>query len=162
MSGRMRNVIVYLLVLAAIVGISVSFSIGKEQEKGYQRDYERYQTVIGNMQEGNWEEADREMKPLLHAYANSSFLQWQYAVILAQQLKYEEATIYFLKAQKQRPFLVRDQRYLMQFAEVLYYQGNYAKAKKYFEEAKRINTAPQLSAAVDQILNDINHKLEKK
>jgi predicted Zn-dependent protease len=161
-SGRTRNFVVYGLFLFVIIGITISLVTGSKQEEQYRSESQIYETAKKKMQEKKFTEAEKQIGQLLSLHPDSYVLQWQYALILSQQKKYEEASKYFVKAQKQRPFLVRNQQYLMQFGEVLYHQGNYARAKRYFEEGKRINTDPKLSAMVDPLLNDINNKLGKK
>jgi predicted Zn-dependent protease len=160
-SGRMRNMMVYSLLGLTIVGLAILVVIGNKQDEKYKKENELYQVAQSQLREAKFNEAEKNLEQLLANHSNNYNLQWQYALSLAAQQKYDQASKYFLKAQQQRPFLVRDQKFVMQFGEVLYHQGNYAKAKRYLEEGKRINTDPELSLKVDPLLNDINSKIGK-
>jgi predicted Zn-dependent protease len=161
-SGKSRNMIVYGLTLLAVVCIPIGVWLGNKQDEQYQADYETYQRAQQYSQEEKFAEARKAYQALLSTHPESYVLLWRYGVSLAAEKKYEEADKYFLKAQKQRPFLVRNQRYLIQYGEVLYRLGNYTKAKKYLEEGRKLNTDPQLSEMALPLLNDINAKLQAK
>ncbi|GEN35163.1 tetratricopeptide repeat protein [Aneurinibacillus danicus] len=161
-SGKSRNMIVYGLTLLAVVCIPIGVWLGNKQDEKYRADYETYQRAQQQSKEGKFAEAGKAYQALLSTYPDSYVLLWRYGLSLAAEKKYEEADKYFLKAQKQRPFLVRNQRYLIQYGEVLYRLGNYTKAKKYLEEGRKLNTDPQLSEMALPLLNDINAKLQAK
>ncbi|MED0676157.1 tetratricopeptide repeat protein [Aneurinibacillus thermoaerophilus] len=161
-TGQTRNIIVYVFVLLTIVCLSVAIVLGGKQDDKYQADFQTYQTAQQQLQEGKFAEAEKSYQTLLASYPGSYTLLWKYALALAAQQKYKEADQYFLKAQKQRPFLVQNQRYLIQYGEVLYKLGNYKKAKKYLEEGRKLNKDPQLSAMAEPLLKEIDAKLKAK
>ncbi|AMA71706.1 MULTISPECIES: tetratricopeptide repeat protein [Aneurinibacillus] len=157
-SGRTRNNIVYSLLGLTLIGIITAIVMGGNQDKVYQADAQAYMQAQKHLQQNQFAEAEKVLKPLLATHSDSYILQWRYASSFAGQGKYDEAEKYFIQARKQRPFLVRNQKYLVQYGEVLYKKQNYQKAKRYLEEAKKVNTNPQLSAQADAMLREMATK----
>ncbi|WP_047150875.1 tetratricopeptide repeat protein [Aneurinibacillus tyrosinisolvens] len=152
MTGSVRNIIIYILIVVTVGAIIYGVTAGSNQDEKFIQQSRQYRAALENMQAGQFGEAEKTFKQLLAVHQESYIVMWNCALSLLKQDKYDEAAQYFVKTQKQRPFVVREPRYLVEYGETLYKQGQYPKAKRYLEEAKELNAGPELLQQVQPIL----------
>ncbi|MFZ3100892.1 MAG: tetratricopeptide repeat protein [Desulfitobacteriaceae bacterium] len=151
-SDRTRNTIFYILLGIAVISVSISIIIGHKQDVIYYNDYQSFQQI------------DSSSAPLagelVEKYPTSFILLWKYARCLEENGNYYLAEKYLDKARVQCQFLVADLNYLIDYGNVLYYQGKYAKSRKYFSKAQEIFSNSDNAKQLTKILKDIDNKLE--
>jgi outer membrane protein assembly factor BamD (BamD/ComL family) len=161
-NGRTRNFIVYSMVLLGIITAVLNLSLGEKQDKEFENTSRMYEEAKNAMKQSNFEHSSSLFQKLVTKQPDSYILLWNYGISLAAQQKYEEGYKYLVKTRQQHPFVVRDQQYLMQTGQVLYYTGKYTDAKRYIEEGIKLNTSADLTKKMEIFLDEIKQKTEKK
>ncbi|BAU26523.1 tetratricopeptide repeat protein [Aneurinibacillus soli] len=161
-SGRMRNILVSLLLALGIVAIIITSVLGSKQDETYKQGAGAFKDIQEKFAQRDYASAQKELEQLIASYPNSYLVQWQYGISLAGQQKYQEAAEWYEKARKQRPFLVRNQQYVLQYGEVLYHVQDYKRATRYLKEVEKLNQHPQFTEQAHVLLADIAEKEAKQ
>ncbi|WCN38103.1 tetratricopeptide repeat protein [Aneurinibacillus uraniidurans] len=157
-SEKKRNIVVYAMVGLAIAAIAVSSIAGSEQDAAYKQGAQQFQSAIQKMNQKDYSGAEKDLQNVITQYPDSFVVQWQYGASLAGQKKYQEANEWYVKARKQRPFLVQNQKYALQYGELLIHLQDYKKAERYLQEVQKLNKDPQLSAQATVLLQEVAAK----
>lgn len=160
--GNNRNLIFYFFIIISIIYIVVAKQIGDDQDTKFLNDYQQYERVTVLANEQKYIGVEPILKDLVSKYKNSYVISWQYAICLDGLGNYQEADKYYAMAEKIRPFIVKNQYFLVQRGKVFYQLGNYSEAIKYLEYSKKINENSDLTKLADQLLTEINKKLTNK
>lgn len=157
-SGKRRNIAVYTMTVLAIGVIAVSSIVGSKQNANYKQGAQQFQAAAQKMTKKDYTGAEKELEKVIAKYPNSPLVQWQYGISLAGQKKYREANEWYVKARKQRPFLVQNQKYVLQYGELMIHLQDYKKAERYLQEAQKLNKDPQLSVQAAALLQELRQK----
>lgn len=153
-----RNMVFYSLIIIAVIYILIANQAGKKQDNRYLNDFQEYQTVVNLINQQKYSEAQPIVINLLSKYPSSYVVIWQNAIVLDGLGNYEEAERYYSLVERQRPFVVKNQYFLVQHGKVLYRLGNHQEAAKYFMYSKKINAVPELTKLSEELLAEINKR----
>lgn len=147
-----RKLILLGLVLFVGIGIFYTNAQGKKQDKGFVEDYQSYQIALAQMQEGNYENAKEQLTKLHNNYPDQANITRNLGLLYAMEGDMDKAALYYQKAVEQRPFIVQEPMFSLQFAEILIEKEEYAAAKQYLEHCKTIAIPEEYTGRVDELL----------
>lgn len=145
-----------------MTAIFVIYSIGasKDQNNAFTEDEDTFQNAIYLMRQANFAEALPVLQDVLRNQPDSYLATLNYGHSLIKLGRFEDAKIYLDKAREQRPFVVTNPTYLLDYGNVLYAEGKYKEAKKYFLFFQENNKNPAITDKVNQMLTDLDEKLK--
>jgi Tfp pilus assembly protein PilF len=152
MKEKLYNSVFYCLLLLGIIGISYTHWKGERQNQEFKRHYIEYQQALQFIQQGNGEKALQLLQPLLEKYPDRYNIMRYLGLAYAIKEDFQQASLYYEKAIKQRPFLQEDPIFTLQFGEILYFNGEYAKAKAYLEKSKQLPGSESYHSRIDELL----------
>lgn len=155
MKGIYRKLILLGLVLFIGIGTIYTYIAGKKQDKRYVGDYQSYQMSLAQMQESKLEQPKKELMNLHHAYPDQANITWNLGLAFAMEGDMEKAALYYQKAVDQRPFIVQEPMFSLQFAQILFGVEEYEVAKKYLEHCKTLAIPEEFISSVDELLAQI-------
>ncbi|QAV25722.1 hypothetical protein BTDUT50_02885 [Neobacillus thermocopriae] len=143
----------FIFIVGGLIYVQV---VGRGQAKEFINDYARYEQAIEAIKEENGKLAIQLLNPLLEKYPNRYLLLHYLGLAYAIDNDFERAVSYYDKALQQRPFLQVDPIFTLQFGEILYFKGDYAKAKVFLERSKQLNGSEPFHERIEQLLATIN------
>jgi len=153
---EMRNKIFFSGLSVLVFVVLLTFGLGWGQEQGFKTDHELYQDVKLKLQQQNFRVALPELVTLLRNHPDSYLLNWDYAFANAKSGDNAAASHYYTQIRLLRPAMVQNPLFLVEFAEVLYIQGEGEKAQAYLTRAKLVsNNDPEVSKEADLLLGKI-------
>jgi tetratricopeptide (TPR) repeat protein len=158
MSERLCRYVFYCLFVLALIGISYVHWKGESQDQEFKRDYIQYQQAFEFIKQGNGEQALQLLQPLLKKYPNRYNIMRNVGLAYAMKNDFQHASLYYEKAITQRPFLQEDPIFTLQFGEILYFNGEYAKAKAYLEKSKQLPGSENYHSTIDELLTLIHQQ----
>jgi len=150
-----RKLILLGLVLFIVIGAIYTYQQGKKQDVSYAADYQSYQLSLAYLQEGDNETAIAQLMELHNRYPDQANITWHLGLSYALERDMDKAIVYFQKAVDQRPFIIQEPLFTLQFAEVLFAKEEYAAAKQYLEHSKTIALPEEYKPRVDELLAQI-------
>lgn len=147
-----RKLILLGLVLFIGIGVFYTYNAGKTQDKGYVEDYQSYQMSLAQMKENQLEQPKRDLMKLHQTYPDQANITWNLGLAFAMEGDMEQAALYYQKAVDQRPFIVQEPMFSLQFAEILIAEEEFEAAKQYLEHCKTIEIPEQFVSRVDELL----------
>lgn len=147
-----RKLILLGLVLIVGIGTYYTYKQGEKQDKRFAEDYQNYQLSLTQMQEGNLDKAKEQLVKLHNQYPDQANITWNLGLSYAIEGDMNKAVLYYQKAVEQRPFIVQDPMFSMQFAEILYEKGEYTAAIQYLKHCKTIAISEEYTGRVDSLL----------
>ncbi|WP_313801748.1 tetratricopeptide repeat protein [Cytobacillus sp.] len=152
-----RKLILLGLVLLIGIGVFYTYNAGKTQDKGYVEDYQSYQMSLAQMKENQLEESKKELMKLHQTYPDQANITWNLGLAFALDGDLENASLYYQKAVDQRPFIVQEPMFSLQFAELLFAKEEFGLAKQYLEHCKTIAIPEEFVSRVDELLAYIDN-----
>lgn len=156
------NLIFFILIALALVYIVAASVLGTVQDQAFNRDYDLYRTASTMLDQNQPNEAAPIFEELLYRHPDSYILMWNYAIALGGEGRYSDSSYFFAKAEAQRPFIVNNPTFLVQYGRILFTLGQYTQAEKYLKRVQMFTNDPKYLDIVDQTLKDINTKLGAK
>lgn len=153
------NSIFYFLIIAALVVVFISASIGEKQDEIYLQDRVKLAQAQKYLSEGNAALAEPIFTELLGRYPESYPLFKLYGDNLAVKGDYQEAVTYYRKAQKEYPFVVKEAGFSLKMGELLYQIKEYQEAAKYLQIAKFIESDASNKEKITQLLQNITNEV---
>jgi predicted Zn-dependent protease len=148
-----RKLILLGLVLFIGFGTLYAYIQGKNQDKRFIADYQSYQSSLAQLQEEKYDEAKEQLIKLHNDYPDQANITRNLGLVYAIKGDMEKAAIYYQKAVDQRPYIIQDQMFSLQFAEVLINIEEYEAAKQYLEYLKTtIGVPEEYIGHVDELL----------
>jgi Tfp pilus assembly protein PilF len=158
LSGKTRNYILLAFLVATIISLITAFSVAAEQDKAFSENYKLHQQASSLMSEGKYAQAQVLLTQLdQDSQDNYEVLFWL-GICSGIAGDYTTGINYLQRAQEARPALVRKQIFLMGYGKLLYYHGDYARAKLYLLESKKYNDSPEVTKEADECLVQIDKK----
>lgn len=150
-----RKLILLGLVLFIGIGVFYTYNAGKTQDKGYMEDYQNYQMSLAQMKENQLEQPKKELMKLHQTYPDQANITWNIGLAFAMEGEMEKAALYYQKAVDQRPFIVQEPMFSLQFAQTLIAVEEFETAKQYLEHCKTISIPEEFVSHVDELLAQI-------
>jgi tetratricopeptide (TPR) repeat protein len=148
------------IILFVVIGLITTKSLGTKQDTTFQEHYQYYQLALQYIKEGNYQESAPIMHRLHEEYPESHLVSWYAGLSYAGLGDFVKASNLMQKSIDQRPFLLQDNLFTLQFGEVWYFLGEYEKSKLYLEQSKKFDIDGEFHARVDELLTliDQNNK----
>ncbi|MBB5324196.1 putative Zn-dependent protease [Anoxybacillus tepidamans] len=160
MSERLNRYVFFGLIVFVFAGIGYAYWKGERQDQQFKQDYIQYQQAFEWIKQSNGEQALQLLQPLLKKYPDRYNIMRYVGLAYAMKNDFRRASLYYEKAITQRPFLQEDPIFTLQFGEILYFNGEYAKAKAYLEKSKQLPGSENYHSRIDELLTLI-HKRTK-
>ncbi|MDI3329023.1 MAG: tetratricopeptide repeat protein [Alicyclobacillaceae bacterium] len=151
-TGKTRNVFFYSVLGLSGIALLAAYNIGLQQDRMFLRDYQAYETARNQMAQGQFAQAEPLLKDVLQRHPDSYAVLWRYAACQKGLGRYEEADRYYTAARNQRPFLLKDQRFLLDYGDLLLQKGDVRRAREYLQAAKKANQNPELTKRAEELL----------
>ncbi|KPC99191.1 Tetratricopeptide repeat protein [Geobacillus sp. BCO2] len=158
MHGKWDRYVFLSLLVLILSGISYAHWKGQQQDEQFLKDYTEYQQAVQLMQQGRAEQALPLLRSLLGKYPDRYNIMRTLGLAYAMKNDFQKAAFYYEKAIRKRPFLQQDPIFTLQFGEILYYNGEYAKAKAYLEKSKQLPGSETYHARIDELLSQIQYQ----
>lgn len=158
MYGKWDRYVFLSLLVFILSGISYAHWKGQQQDEQFLKDYNEYQQAIQLMQQRQVEQALPILQSLSSKYPDRYNIMRTLGLAYAMKNDFHKAAFYYEKAIRKRPFLQQDPIFTLQFGEILYYKGEYAKAKAYLEQSKKLPGSEMYHARIDELLVQIQHQ----
>ncbi|EQB94187.1 MULTISPECIES: tetratricopeptide repeat protein [Geobacillus] len=158
MVGRWNRYVFLSLLVLVLSGIGYVHWKGQQQDEMFRNDYIEYQKAIQAMQQGRVEEALPQLQSLLDKYPDRYNIMRTLGLAYAMKNDFQKAAFYYDRAIQKRPFLQQDPIFTLQFGEILYYNGEYAKAKAYLEQSRRLPGSEAYHTTIDHLLSEIQYQ----
>ncbi|MBP2242357.1 tetratricopeptide (TPR) repeat protein [Cytobacillus eiseniae] len=150
-----RKLILLGLVIFIGVGTIYTYNAGNKQDEGYVKDYQSYQMALAQVQKNEFEQPKKELMELHHTYPDQANITWNLGLAYAIEGDMEKAALYYQKAVDQRPFIVQEPMFSLQFAQILFGVDDFETAKKYLEHCKTLAIPEEFVSSVDELLSHI-------
>ncbi|MEH7526429.1 hypothetical protein V7149_24665 [Bacillus sp. JJ1503] len=147
-----RKLMLLGLVIFVGIGIFYSYKVGKKQDKGFVEDYQSYQLSLTQMQEENYDGAKDQLTKLHNKYPDQASITRNLGLLYAIEGDKDKAALYYQKAVDQRPFIIQDPMFSLQFAEILLSIEENAAAKEYLEYSKKQGIPEEFKGHVEELL----------
>jgi predicted Zn-dependent protease len=147
-----RKLVLLGLIIFVGVGTFYTFDQGKKQDQTYVKDLQNYQLSLSQMQEEQYKGAQEKLLELHNRYPDQAKITWDLGLSYAVEGDMEKAALYYQKAVDQRPFIVQEPMFSLQFAEILTSIEQYSVAKQYLEHCKAIGVPEEYAGHVDDLL----------
>ncbi|MGE5418095.1 MAG: hypothetical protein ACM3UZ_15255 [Acidobacteriota bacterium] len=157
-TGKTRNLIYYIVLVTGFLGLMLAGFQTSLQNSYIDADYQAFAQAKQMLQSNQPDQAQAMLQPLLNKYKNSFEIAFLYAVALDGQKKYKESLKYLDKARQIRPVLQVNQRYLIQYGQILESLGRISEAKVYFQAAVNLNNNPQDTKSARKLLGRLENK----
>lgn len=142
-------------IILALATIIVAYTIGSNQDMQYKNDYLLYRNYRAQVNQNNYQEAEKYIQPLVTRYKENYLIQWHYGVILMGKEKYQEAEEHMRLAREIRPALVTQPDYLFNYGEVLYKLNRSKDAERYLNECLKYKDTTYMPKA-KELLKEIS------
>ncbi|WP_066297074.1 tetratricopeptide repeat protein [Bacillus sp. FJAT-29937] len=152
MKETYRKLILLGLVLFIVVGSIYTYKQGKKQDKKYLEDLQGYHISLTEIQEGKFDYSKEELAKLHNTYPDQANITWNLGLVYAMDRDFKKAALYYQKAVDQRPFIVQEPMFSLQFAEILFFKEEYTVSKQYLEHLKKIGVPEEFNTRVDELL----------
>ncbi len=156
------NLVFLLLLLFTLMYTLTALVTGANQDTTFNQNYSLLQDAGSMLDQRDPVQAEPILRQLLDKQPNSYIVLWDYGISLAGQGKLTDAEYFFARAEAERPFLVDNPTFLIQYGQVLYSEGKYAAAQKYLARLGKIPTDPKILQAAQPMLADLKTKLQTK
>ncbi|AEH46341.1 Tetratricopeptide repeat-containing protein [Parageobacillus thermoglucosidasius C56-YS93] len=158
MSEKMRRLCFLSTFVLIVLCVSYGIFKGKNQDQIYKNRYEQYIYAQHLLQEQKANEALPILKKLYRQYPDRYNIMRDLGLAYALAGDFSKASFYYDKALEQRPFLRIDPIFMVQFGEISYFNGEYAKAKVLLEEARQLAGSEKYHQRIDELLTSIQSK----
>ncbi|WP_060207187.1 tetratricopeptide repeat protein [Sporosarcina koreensis] len=118
-SNTLRRSFFLAFSLVIVIGLLVSFFLGKSQDKSFLKDAQQYNEVLSAFQEGEYELSYEKSRELEIRQGKSEILNYINALSYANTNNPEQAIKYFNHVLDLNPYKVEDSMFMLQFAELL-------------------------------------------
>lgn len=135
LDGRIRNLILIVLLALTLVVVSITYSVGVNQDEAYINNYKLYKNAMDLISQQNCDQALQLLNQLDEDSSKSYQVLYMKAVCFAQKSDYETAIDYMQAAREAWPALIQDQKFLLRYGLMLYNHGDYKEAQLYLEQS---------------------------
>ncbi len=156
------NLVFLVLLASTLIYALFALGLGAQQDRRFNQDYSLFQTAGSMLDQGNPRGAEPTIRQLLDQQPTSYILLWDYGISLAGLGDFARADYFFARTEAQRPFVVNNPTFLIQYGQVLFTEGKYAEAKKYLLRLNQVTNDPKFLQLAQPMLAEIKTKLQGK
>lgn len=129
MCERKRKLVLVSILVLLIVGLITAKLLGKQQDKVYKENNDKYNQLISTYSSGEYQNATLIGNQLLTKVPDSEFVNYLTGISALNNQDYYSATILLQKSLDLNPHKVEDPIFMINFAEALYYVDRLADAE---------------------------------
>lgn len=155
MRQKITQYLFWSIIVFVVVGLSYTYWKGKQQDQSYNREFQQYVEALQFIQQKQGEQAIQILKQLSNKYPDRYNISRYLGLSYALAGDFKRASFYYQKAIDQRPFLQVDPIFTLQFGEILYFNGEYAKARAYLERSKQLPGTESYHSRINELLTFI-------
>jgi predicted Zn-dependent protease len=146
------------IILFIAVGMSFTYFKGKAEDRQSNEDFQKYQQALQFIQKQDGESARKILLELKKNYPENVNVNRYLGLSNALVGQLKPALLYYQKALELNPFLQLDPLYTLQYGEILYFNGEYAKSKILLEKTMQLSGSESYKERVNQLLTGINNR----
>ncbi|MEH7344993.1 tetratricopeptide repeat protein [Bacillus sp. JJ1532] len=147
-----RKLMLLGLVIFIGIGVFYTYKEGKKQDRGFVEDSQSYQHSLAQMQEEDYKGAKEQLINLHNKYPDQAIITRNLGLVYAIEGEMDKAALYYKKAVDQRPFIIQDPMFTLQFAEILLSLEENDAAKEYLEYSKKLGIPEEFKGHVEELL----------
>ncbi|MDQ0244817.1 Tfp pilus assembly protein PilF [Bacillus fengqiuensis] len=155
MSEKVVNYLFYSLIVFILLGVSYAYIQGKKQNEVFKADYQEYQIALKLIDQGGNSQSISILEKQAEKYPDRYNILHKLGLSYAQAGDWGKAVHYYQRAIDQRPFLQMDPVFTMQFAEILFFNNEYVKARAYLEKSKQLPGSERFGPRIEELLTAI-------
>ncbi len=147
-----RKVILLGMVLFIVIGIIYNFQKGRAQDKRFLEESYTYQLSLSLLENNDYENAEKNLLELHKKYENQANVTANLGLAYAYKGDMENAAYYYQKAVEQRPFLIQNPLFSIQFAEILIAIEEYESARQYLDYCKKLDVPEEYMPRLEELI----------
>jgi tetratricopeptide (TPR) repeat protein len=133
----------------------VDYSIGKDDNQNFKSDFENYTKAIQLVQAKQTEQAIIIFKDLDGKYPKNVYINKYLGLAYTLEGDYKMGLSYFQECLAMNPATQLDPSFMLQYGQILYYNGEFEKAKEVFNV---LNSDEHYKQVIDDFLSKSNVK----
>jgi tetratricopeptide (TPR) repeat protein len=155
------NNYVIITILIMIFGSIIYGNIaGKRQNAERYNDNLQYKVSLEELQKNNIDVGINSLLDLSAKYPDNYLLLRYLGLSYGIKEDYQTAASYYQRVVDQRPFIVMDPSFSLQYGQILYNLKAYSAAKQYFEHSKTLGGSEDYLNQVEELLRLTNEELQ--
>jgi tetratricopeptide (TPR) repeat protein len=159
--NQINSYIKYLIlgmVIVCLIVFSITFYIGKSENMDSKNDFDSYSNAVQLINSNQTEQAILQLKVLIEKYPNNSYITRMLGIAYSSSGDFKLASYYCQESLKLHPTLQLDIDFMVQYGEILYFNGEYKKAKVFLDHALKLSEARSHKKEINNILLKIQRK----
>jgi predicted Zn-dependent protease len=150
-----QKLVIVGFLLLVLIGIGTTKVLGSKQDQTFVEQNEKYQIAVQYIQVGKYQESSAILQELYKSNPESNEVLRLLGFVSGATGDFVKAANYLQKAVDQKPFLLQDHIFNLQFGEVWYFLGELEKSKAYLEKSKQLDVEAQYHERIDELLATI-------
>jgi predicted Zn-dependent protease len=157
---KIKNYVLISILIMVLGSVIYGNIVGKKQNEERYNNYLQYNATIEELQKNNIDVGINSLQDLAGKYPDNYLLLRYLGLSYGLKEDYQTASSYYQRVVDQRPFIVMDPSFSLQYGQILFNIQEYSAAKQYFEHSKTLGGSEDYLNQVEELLRLTNEELQ--